>query len=462
MATFSKNITVTAAVAGGTGPAASGGTLANVDFSAPLAPTVHAELFGAASGALLDNTFTLMADSGVQAAAQTLNLPLFRMNAWSGQVFTLETVFANGVNSPDWSSFANFTNNLDKIVPRTATVIGNIGFDNSTFSGAGSYSVADFATTAQQYAQFLGKDATYADGTPLGIKYYEIFNEPGYSQATLDSYVQAAADAIHKNVDSSFVVCAPVSANDFTMASSTIADGGSARVGMGDVHRYYYCPGDTMPSDFECCSATYAANAPEDYAASVDAIVNANTWLQGKPWLLGEYNLICAEGNGAADARMQTYIGSCFAASYLFKMQRATTTPMWATVWDFCNDGNYGLIQQINGSVISYQGYLLSQCAKWAPGRMTTANDASGSCNVFATYSGTHATVVIVNYDTNSVSGTVALSKWPANNTGNATMSTWLAGSTTGAAGQTGTVTVTNGVTGTITIPGQTVMLLHI
>lgn len=441
------------------GPVATGGTI-NVDFSTPTSRVVARELFGAATAAMLDNSFAVCAQTGFQQSAKSLTVPLLRLNPNSGGSggFPFVNVFQNGVNNPDWSSWNNLLQNLYKIVDlkNTKLVVG-IGFPFF-----GSYSTADFATACTKSAQFLSTQPG-GDGNPLNPMFWEIMNEPDGNIAQSDyiNYFNAAADALHA-VNPNYVVSGPVSANDFGWMTALISGSNSARLQMGCVHRYYYCPGDAVPTDVQAASATLGINSPESFASSVDSAVNS-TYLQYKPFLLGEYNLICGEYSGSTEPRMQGIVGACYAASYLLKMQASTANPIWAAIWDFYADGNYGVIggSQHSPYGISPQGYFLSQAAQVMPGPMVTVtNNASGSLNVYATQNSAKFGVCAVNYTTSGTSGTVALNKWPVNTTGNATINVWTINSSN-PAGTKSTVSVTNGVTGSITFPAQSVTLLY-
>jgi hypothetical protein len=82
-----------------------------------------------------------------------------------------------------------------------------------------------------------------------------------------------------------------------------------------------------------------------------------------------------------------------------------------------------------------------------------------------ATVNGNHFAVMLVNYSTTTGSpvtaaGSVGLSRWPINGTGNGIINRWEC-SNTYPNGSLSTLSVTNGVTDATTVPPQSVVILY-
>jgi hypothetical protein len=72
-----------------------------VNLSAATGQTIQPDLYGYATGALLNSNFQLAANKAVEKSAETLAPTLIRLNIPASTL--IQTVFANGVSHPDWS-----------------------------------------------------------------------------------------------------------------------------------------------------------------------------------------------------------------------------------------------------------------------------------------------------------------------------------------------------------------------
>lgn len=201
---------------------------AHIDLAAPTGRTLHREVYGYASGALLDNDFALAADPIVQHSATQLSAPLLRFNT---PVQTLiQTVFANGVNHPDWTPFDNWVKNRRHFLKSDGRLVFGIG------PGAGDTSIppsvwAAYATATARHFRAIRQE----------IMYWEVGNEcNGMGAEVYSTYFNAIADALH-SVNSDYLVGGPVASWWNSIDLRTFVEK-SGRSGIGFI-RVPFLPG---------------------------------------------------------------------------------------------------------------------------------------------------------------------------------------------------------------------------
>ena len=150
------------------------------------------------------------------------------------------------------------------------------------------------------------------------------------------------------------------------------------------------------------------------------------------------------------------------------------TSPVWCGIWDlgFDTQNNFNLIDPDLNIYPEY--YALQRLIPTMPGNMVNSVQGStaGGLMSYATKNGANFGVAIINSNSSPTSGTVALSHWPVNTTGNGTATLWTYPTTQGVGlggpvvtntpGNTTTVAVTNGVTAGITVPALSLAILSI
>lgn len=466
-----RNFSIVAATSGGVGPGVTSGI--TVDFTAQTTKTVYREAFGVSTDTMCDFNFLICGTPGFQTASRTIDPPILRFNSsgGGGGGFPSQNAFPGAGNdppdlTPDWSVYDPLIANLYKIVNLATCKImmcfggGSpgqdfLGWSSDTFAAAMALVVDHFRTTPG------------GNGAPIDPIYWEVSNEPDVGPDAYNEYFNKCADAIHA-IDSKYVINGPVMANEFDYVTGLIAASNASRLGMLNGHYYDYCPGrDPTPSDDECCQAITGGSGttPEDFATGAGHLNDsvAGTFMEGKPFFLGEYQIGC----GPADGRENTIIGACYAASNLMKLIAVSDVPIWAGNWEYGPADSWGIIQP-NGDEFtapSYNimppGYFFSKATKVVPGRMVDASNTSGvPVLVWGTKNGTKFCVVMVNYSNGPVSQTVALSHWPVNTSGTLTVHKWEL-SAAHPQGLETTLAVTGGLTTAVNIPGHSIVLIY-
>jgi hypothetical protein len=439
------------------GPGASS-TFATADFTSAVnmpgggQVVIPREMFGIATAAALDNNFAVMGNSTFQTTARSLATPLVRFNcnsgAGGGNIFS--NTFPSGPHgTPNWSVWDGFINNIGKCVDLTTTkIVIGVGFP-----GTGGLSNADFALMTSQVVSRLRTTVPAGGGSPIDPKIWEYLNEPS---TVSSSGFNAFVDAVN-GVAAGYTCTGPAGANDFGLLT-TLVNGAGGRSFMGNEHAYLYCQGpDQKPSAANIAQAIpITGTSPVGFAGSINGTTDGHSVVDG-PFFFGEWNIECGAN---AVAEEQNIVGALFAASNLFKCAALINRPLWGGIWEWVNDGSYGIIQ---GSSIAPNGYFLSKATQKMPGRMVTTSLGGGAPNMagWSTVgSSGNFGVYLHNWDGVAHAGPVALSHWPVNTSGNGTATVWTQSGSTPAGGSVTTTAVTAGVTGTITVPsfGQVII----
>lgn len=444
-----------AAPAAGRGPAASG-AFVNIDCNATTSKRIVRELFGISSSQIVGNNFARMNDATFAARAKSLNFPLLRFNC--GNLWH-RVFFGNPPGGPTWDLVTPLLNNLHRFVDlsKCKIIMGIGGNGNDAILG---WTTEQFARVAAQIATYF-KTTPGGDGRPINPMYWEIANEPSVSYETYNRYFNAAADALHE-VNPEYVITGPVAANDGARVSSLIAAAGPTRLGMPNNHCYLYCPGENrVPSDEAVCQALLDAGgngtSVTQFAADMNREVHG-TYAANLPYFCGEYNVGC--GPQDPHGREKTIIGACFAASWTMKLATLAEPIIWAGYWDLAIDGWYGTMDTLYN--IYPNGYYLTEARRRMPGTLVAATnvDERNTLEAFATVNCNAMAVMLVNYSRRSARGQVAISRWPVNSSGTGRIRKWEL-SAAYKRGSITTVAVNTGMCDSITIPGQSVVILY-
>jgi hypothetical protein len=187
------------------------------------------------------------------------------------------------------------------------------------------------------------------------------------------------------------------------------------------------------------------------------------SWPAGKACFLGEYNVDFSCGAST----MRTWAGSMFVANTIMQYVDNTQVQAWAAIWDAIGDSNCGIIaaeDQPNSGTIYPNGYLLGKAVRTVTGqRWGVPTNSTGMRTMAVTPAAGRFGLMILNNGQGTKSGSVALSHWPVNSSGNGTINMWRQTSATTADGvSTPNISVTNGVTQSISFPDPSVTILWV
>jgi hypothetical protein len=428
----------------GTGPGSSG-SLLSVDFANLTGKTAPATLWGIAAAAPNDYHFAMCNDNAFLAAAAQIMPAMYRINSNSGgNGYWSDQVFANGVNNPDWSVIAPFINNGYKFISSTCRLTVGVRIN--------ALSVSDYAIACKQMANHF-RNTPGGNGKPLTVWGWEVGNEDNGTTDinTYCQYFNAAADAYH-SIDPNYKIIGTVDSFVDTGRLSAFAQQCGSKVGAVCYHDYAYCKGiDPVPSNQQL----FASPRPSNDAVAARNAVNGRI-PSTVPIMMGEYNMDC---NAQNETRQQGILGPVFAATWMLNGFNANVGVEMGCIWEMANDGAYGIIQ--NGR-IDPTGYFLSKAGAVMGGKeVRTSFGKSGSHVCLAIQDGGRIGIMIVNYDEGSpITGTVGLSHWPVNNTGNGMINAWEL-SSANPQGKLSSVTVGNGMTSTVTVPATGIVILY-
>jgi hypothetical protein len=381
-----------------------------------------------------NHSFAICSNATFQARARALNLPLLRLHSqWGG-------------SNP--SVLANCAANIQNIVPSGCTMVIGISLG---VTQAQAKAVSDYW-------------AVNASSRPCS--YWEGGNENGLSASNYQTqFVPISAGVRQTNAANKAGGPCYAGSPGGSYSNSLIGLNTASSYGFLDYHDYLYCQGvDTAPSNAQMCQALMA-NGTDRFATGIADVASgaAGTYAANYPIFVGEYNTECGAGS---DLRAGTCIGAAFMTSALLKMAAASSNPVWGGVWDLFNDAGaaYQLID--SGFNVYPQYYTLQRLIAKMPGSMATVTVGQSGVLAWASKSGTTGAVAIVNSNSSSVGGPVALSHWPAGGTGNGTATLWtypttdLVNPTRNTPGTTTGISVSAGWTASITVPGNSVAIL--
>jgi hypothetical protein len=464
LASYTQNFTITSATSTQVGPAASG-TFINADFtnisgtSTGLpqgAQTVTPYLYGVGLGVLYSYSFPAYQNtnfnvgSAQATAIRSLNLPLARVNGFSSG---LESQFNGASTASDatlttWLSF--FPTNFSSFFPSNCRVIFGLGGAMSTWTSSGAY--AGFCSAVATW--FNTHHSGFVWGFEIGNESTTWGSPPAVTTTTYQSYFNAGSVAI-KAVNSNFKVIGPNYANSPTGVSAFISACG-ANCDVICAHSY--------PGPSTAAAALAGGTSGNTVGTIVGQLINGSM-----PISVGEWNQNGNPGTGGVNAWQCQYIGAVFNASAILQGLNTSANFQMAANWEIYSDSDYGLVGASDaggGSVISPVGYFMSQAAAVMYGTrascVTSTNGSGLSCLAATGGPGVNNFAVMLINPTlaTSYTGQVALSHWPVNTTGTATINQWLIGGSNTTASQT-TVSVTAGLTASLTVPAASVMILY-
>jgi len=426
------------------GPVAEGSFI-NIDFAKPTGKTVHPQLFGAATGGLGNDFFADCTIPNLQNLVRSLNLPLIRLNA----LWMYDRSAKALANSFAPHQIANFVSNIGRMLPRNCTVVVGIQTDDQSYAAMQSYTRA-----LVRY---------WRENSPIPIAFVECMNEPTVPSSTYNacfSGMMAGAKAEDYLLKGSGPPTAGYSGN---YTRSLIASQSIESLGLLNYHQYLYCNGaDSYPSDQQVCQGQTAKNSSRAITGGFRAAANtaAGTYAAALPVLCGEYSIECGAWSG--EKRTQTPVGACFLVSTLMKAAATSPVPAWGAVWDLYNDegAGYNLISSPPAMICGAQYFTMQRLIATMPGQLVSSSAQADLVAAWATGNDTGGFgVAIVNAGVSAKSGRVALSRWPGNSTGNATIRKWELSSAS-PRGATTPVAVSSGITADITLPPESVVIL--
>lgn len=419
------------------GPVATG-SLATVDFGAPTGRKAPKELWGIAAGFPNDYNFKALNDATFMAAAAQIMPSLYRINCNSGgNGYWSDQIFAKGANNPDWTLLAPLIDNGYKFIGPNCRLIIGLRFE--------AFSVNDYAIVCRQIATHI-KTTNGGNGKPLPVWGWEIGNENDKTDInTYCQYFNAAADAFHA-VDLNYKVIGTIDSYVQADRLNALAQKCGTKVGALCYHNYMYCAGsDPVPTDRELLTAARPANDAKTARSAVAGTVLTNT-----PIFMGEWNMECAAQD---EQRQQQPIGAVFAANWMLAGFNANVGVEMGALWEMGQDGAYGVIQ--NG-LIKPVGWFLGKAGASMGGDEVSAKftNAGGSHNILAILNGSKVGVMIINYDTVPMAGTIGLSRMPAGGS----LRSWLIGNSNPVPLD-AAITVARGII-TVVVPAMSVMIV--
>ena len=443
-----------------TGPAVSG-NFVNVDFGTLTGQTISSALWGVAWGAPSNNSFAALTDANFITAAQRIPIQYHRLNS-DGGGYT-ELIFGdNGGTTANWNVMNNFIAHAPSIIPTGARITIGIGSNITRWSQAA-------------YANICGQFVAYMKANfSMPIWGWEIGNEDtgaggkNVADATYCAYFNAAAAAIHA-VDPNAKIMGPVSTEYEGGLFTTFANSCAANIGTFVYHGYLGGGVTFSAADAMACNnpgqgrqgipGTIGANGINNIAI---AAIADPLGLGAVPICCGEWNL---DGyNTAVDTNQTNYVGAVFGANWMLSAANSGSNNCMGAVWEYYQDNYYGLIgpNGLGAYQIAPLGYLLSKAGEvmWGSRVATTLATSGDLLSTLSVINGSRVAVMLINYSaTTSYSGQIALSHWPSNKTGTASINLWEinAGSPSGS---TAVIALTGGFTPSITIPAASVVIL--
>lgn len=323
-----------------------------------------------------------------------------------------------------------------------AYVIIGVSWDGGTLQNS----------TPSQYGQAMAALATYlanvtmSNGHPFpgtnGGVGLETYNEPDDGSSNISysqwlPYYTAAYNAVKAAVGNKVPMFAPVT------------DWCGAYQWTGYSTDYYDC------HEYPESSPVSVAQAYSDAYSGGGQWVGQNT---PAPIALTEYN-----SSWCNDPNWQNGYGPGIAGGFISGLINTTNGAQnaIATAWDLVDDANCG-VSTTSGYTPYPVGYFLSAAGAHVTGTgYTVTHNANGLYALASEPSLGHVSILLVNPNSSTSSGQIALSSWSINSTGNGTLNSiqWRSGSS--ASGSTGTVSVTGGLTASVSLPAYSATILY-
>lgn len=355
-----------------------------VDLSRTTGKTIAPVLYGYATGALLDHDSRLATNAAAQKSAQALAPPLIRFNTPVTTI--IQSVFAQGVERPDWTPFANWVQHRGNFLRAGGRLVFGIGpaKDDTSISPA---TWAQYAQATAQHFRAAGQEITY----------WEVGNEcdpmgaMAYSQ-----YFNAIADALH-SVHPAYQVGGPVASWWNGIDLPTFVSQSGSRIGFIDFHSYAVGNKDSLRGAYHK-AATFG-----DVQAARQKLTG--TVAASLPIGLLEYNL---NGNPQSDGlfglpAQGTIAGAVYVALLVTQAFTSDDHFTMSALWDLIANSNYGAIGNTGDGgrlrSIDEQGWYLRHAAQLMPGQQVPGTTAATGLQVLATRQDRRFSIQLVNYN---------------------------------------------------------------
>jgi hypothetical protein len=413
---------------------------------------ISPRLWGVSTGAAADNSFARLASFKSQFAI--VNPGIWRVNGNEND--RGDTNYWNNDLSVNTATFAKMINNHPTVDPLgiSGWVIGaNINQFAGSPPGTGGTALSNYGTAMGNLASYL-LNATMPNGKKFPIIGFESHNEddgnPNYNvtPSIRIAYFNAMASAV-KSVSSSLLTFGPTCS--FFGSQMPTFQNGATNFDVYDAHMYNQGNDPGVP-------AVYQQGAPSAAGTGL------TSWpANGKVCFLGEYNISYA----CSGANLRNWASSMFVANTLMQYADAMPVQAWAGIWDAIGDSDCGIIaaeDQPNSGTIYPNGYLLGKAVRTVTGqRWGVPTNSTGMRTMAVTPAAGRFGLMILNNGQGTKSGSVALSHWPVNSSGNGTINMWRQTSATTADGvSTPNISVTSGITQSISFPDPSVTILWV
>jgi hypothetical protein len=353
------------------------------DLSHPTGKTVPAQLYGYATGDLIDGDFLLAANGVAETSAETLAPPLIRFN--TSQSSIIQTVFAKGVSQPDWTHVSRWVVYHADFLANGKRLIFGIGPNNGNTS-----------LTPATWAAYAKAMALHFRAIGQEITYWEVGNENDIMGAAVYSqYFNAVADALH-SVNHAYLVGGPVASYYNGIDLRTFVELSGTRLGFIDFHSYTVLDTDTTQTAFARAYSFYdIINARNAIAGTVAAKL---------PIALLEYNMNGSrQPNGTYGLAVQgTITGAVYIALLLTRAFDSDPRFTMGGLWDLLTDSYYGAIgnaaQSLSYQHIDEQGWYLREAARILPGQQASTTTTGSDLQALATASDLRFSLQLVNF----------------------------------------------------------------
>jgi hypothetical protein len=357
-----------------------------VNLSHATGRTIQPHLYGYATGDLCDNDFLLAANGIVEGSAESLAPSLLRFNTSESAI--IQTVFAKGVNQPDWAPFSRWQQHHADFLGSGGRLVFGIGPNNGNTSLPPA-TWAQYARATALHFREIGQEITYWEPgnecDPMGAEVYS-------------QYFNAIADALH-SVNAAYLVGGPVTSYWNGMHLPTFVQLSGTRLGFIDFHSYQLTVADSAQTAYEM-AATFGdvMNARHAVAGTVAASL---------PIGLLEYNMNGFPGpNGTYGEPAQgTITGAVYIALLLTQAFGSDPNFTMGGLWDLTADSYYGAIgnaqDKVSYSGIDEQGWYLREAARLMPGQQVSATTTASDLQVLASRSNRRFSIQLVNYNLN-------------------------------------------------------------
>ena len=455
-----------AAQAGGPGPVAtSPGNFLVVDYGSPMnypagglpgQIVVDRMLWGASGGAAGDNNFQMFTDPATTAAAAKINAGLlFFKNSnqqyWNSNLSVNSATLANLINN--WSNWDPL--GIAKCM---------IGVD---FAVGSKPAQSSFTDTPDKFGTAMANLVTYLttvrmpNGSPFPLIGITGTDEPDPSfVATLDSYYNNMLPKI-RSINPNILIAGP------TCAFLSLTGFANYNVPGLDIFSWnMFTMGSSVSPSVQ---ATDMTPVPNNASASRLGTETASASSIGSSNLKAFMQMGYSIDFDAASPAEESYVGALCVAKWAIDRLDVANRQCFAGWWQMCDRPGYaaGTADLIRNGSISPPGYMIAQGSHKLYGtRWNTPTNAAGLRVLGLSPGAGKASVMIANVGRGAQTNKqIALSRWPANTSGNGQATVWQMGSNVLSRGIDGTVStrnVTAGVVDAITFPDPSVTVISV